>query len=99
MWDIIEHVLDPIAFFEKARFLLRPGGLLLICTPDEDSLLARTGWALYKGTRASYRYPALALHPRYHTFFFSRKSLARLLTQQGLTVARGYSQQAFFQHS
>jgi 2-polyprenyl-3-methyl-5-hydroxy-6-metoxy-1,4-benzoquinol methylase len=99
MWDIIEHVLDPVAFIAKARSLLKPGGVLLICTPDEDSLLARTGWALYKSTGATYRYPALALHPRYHTFFFSRKSLRRLLNQHGMKVSRAYSQQAFFQHS
>jgi 2-polyprenyl-3-methyl-5-hydroxy-6-metoxy-1,4-benzoquinol methylase len=98
-WDIIEHTLDPLAFVAKARSLLKPGGIMLFCTPDEDSLLANVSWVLYKGTGSRFNYPALALHPRYHTFFFSRASLASLLKQQDIAVVKAYSQEANFQHS
>lgn len=98
-WDIIEHVLDPSACIMKARALLKPGGIMLFCTPDESSLLARTGWLLYKLSGSYYSYPALALHPRYHTFFFARKSFASLLEKNNMTVVQTYSQKAFFQHS
>lgn len=98
-WDIIEHVLDPVAFIEKAHSLLRPGGVMLFCTPDEDSMLAGVASVLYKLTGTRYSYPALALHPRYHTFFFSKNSLSGLLKQRGMSIARSYSQEAFFQHS
>jgi len=99
LWDIIEHVIDPVACIAKAASLLRPGGIVLFCTPDEDSLLARTGWALYKLTAGRYRYPALALHPAAHTYFFSRTGFRRMLERQGLTVLRSYSQEAYFDHS
>lgn len=98
-WDIIEHVLDPVAFIAKARSLLKPGGMVLFCTPDEESLLANVGRTLYRISASRLGYPALALHPRFHTFFFSRSSLSRLLQQQGLQVIDAYSQEAFFQHS
>jgi SAM-dependent methyltransferase len=99
MWDVIEHVLDPVAFVDKARSLLRPGGVLVACTPDEDSLLASTARVLYRATRGRYSYPALALHPRYHTFFFSRRSLSRLFERAGMDVVATYSQEAFASHS
>jgi 2-polyprenyl-3-methyl-5-hydroxy-6-metoxy-1,4-benzoquinol methylase len=98
-WDIIEHVLNPSYCIEKARSLLRPGGVALFCTPNEDSLLAKVGWALYKFTGHSYRYPAFALHPPTHTYFFSKKSLARLLENSGFEIVVYYSQEAFFEHS
>lgn len=99
MWDVLEHVLDPLAWVVKARALLRPGGVLVVCTPDEESLLAGIGRVLYRLTRGSYDYPALALHPGYHTFFFSGSGLAKLFGAGGLTLTDSYSQEAFAAHS
>lgn len=96
MWDVIEHVIDPGFCVRKVNDLLRPGGIALFCTPDEESILARAGLALYK---SRYRYPALALHPPYHTYFFSRQGFIKLLRDNGLVVTHCYSQEAFFEHS
>ena len=41
MWDVLEHVSDPAAFFQRAASLVKPGGLLLINVPNLDSLAAR----------------------------------------------------------
>ena len=98
-WDIIEHVLDPVFCIEKAKSLLKPGGIVMFCTPNEDSLLAGIGWALYKFTGSYYSYPALALHPVYHTYFFSKKGFREILLERDLNVISSYSQEAFFEHS
>jgi 2-polyprenyl-3-methyl-5-hydroxy-6-metoxy-1,4-benzoquinol methylase len=99
LWDVLEHVIDPILWIDKTSAFLRPGGIALICTPDEDSLLARTACALYKLSWTVIRYPALALHPPTHTYFFTRRSLTRLLEERSLRVTRVYSQRAHFEHS
>lgn len=99
LWDVIEHVLDPVSCMQRARELLKPGGILVFCTPDEDSLLARIGLVLYKATCSRYSYPAFALHPPYHTYFFSRKGFLRVLNKLGMRVVKSYSQEAFFEHS
>jgi SAM-dependent methyltransferase len=99
MWDVIEHVLDPVAFIERAQRMLRPGGAIVICTPDEESVLANTGKAIHRVSGGRWSYPALALHPRYHTFFFSGTSLDNLFTARGMTVVESYSQAAFAAHS
>lgn len=99
MWDVIEHVLDPAAFIERGQRMLRPGGVIVLCTPDEESLLANTGKVILRASRGRWNYPALALHPRYHTFFFSGTSLTNLFVARGMTVVESYSQAAFAAHS
>jgi 2-polyprenyl-3-methyl-5-hydroxy-6-metoxy-1,4-benzoquinol methylase len=75
MWDYLEHSIDPRSDLERARTLLRPGGVLALSTGDIGSVVARlTGrrWHL--------------LTPEHHNFFFDRKTLRRLLEQTGFTV-------------
>jgi SAM-dependent methyltransferase len=38
---VIEHIYDPKAFLAEIRSVLAPGGILLIVTPNVDSLVAR----------------------------------------------------------
>lgn len=69
---LIEHVLDPVALLKRAHGLLKPGGVLMIQTPDSGSLLAH-----FLG-----RYwPPYA--PIEHIHLFSRKSMARTLEGLG----------------
>ncbi len=99
LWDVIEHVIDPVSVMRRVRELLRPGGVALYCTPDEDSLLARTGRLLYLSSGGRYSYPALALHPPNHTYFFSRRGFRRIVDGLGLQPLADWSQTAFFEHS
>lgn len=38
-FQVLEHVVDPLAFIEQAVKLVAPGGHLLFCTPDGDGWL------------------------------------------------------------
>ncbi len=37
-FDVVEHLSDPATFFREARRILKPGGLLLLSTPNTSSL-------------------------------------------------------------
>jgi SAM-dependent methyltransferase len=41
LWDVLEHVPEPVAFMRLCGTLLKPGGKLLVNVPDLDSLEAR----------------------------------------------------------
>jgi SAM-dependent methyltransferase len=74
MCDFIEHVRDPQAVLRRASSLLKPGGWIVLTTPDTDSLSCRlmgAGWPLYDVE---------------HLYCFNRRNLGLLLKRAGLTA-------------
>ncbi len=45
-FQVLEHVPDPIGFLRAAAKLVRPGGKLILSTPNADSFLGRYKWCL-----------------------------------------------------
>jgi 2-polyprenyl-3-methyl-5-hydroxy-6-metoxy-1,4-benzoquinol methylase len=84
-WDVIEHLEHPREAVRRLRACVRPGGRLLLSTPDAGAPVARV-----LGRHWHY------LDPVQHLNLFSRRNLGRLLEQEGLTVTaaghlgRGY---------
>lgn len=76
MWDVIEHVPDPKAYVHKAAELLRSGGVISLATPDVDSLPARLAGRRWVGYKLSEE----------HVYYFSIKTLSRMLDEAGLEV-------------
>jgi len=76
MCDYIEHVRDPKQILTLARKLLRPGGALVITTPDAGSPSHRVlgrGWTHYKLE---------------HLFYFNQRNFERLLKDCGFSSAK-----------
>jgi 2-polyprenyl-3-methyl-5-hydroxy-6-metoxy-1,4-benzoquinol methylase len=74
-WDVIEHLNSPRNTTQKMNHLLKRGGLLAINTPDAGSALAGflgTKWHL--------------VAPPEHLNLFHRKSLRRLLEENGFEI-------------
>ncbi|NNM79291.1 MAG: class I SAM-dependent methyltransferase [Gallionella sp.] len=82
MSQTIEHLYDPAATLHECLRILKPGGLLVMTTPNVDSLGANEFGAFWRGWEA----------PR-HLHLFSVESLRRLTQQAGFEVieARTYS--------
>jgi len=72
---VIEHVHDPLAFLVECARITRPGGRIVVVTPNTESLGRRrlgTGW--------------IGLDPPRHLHLFSRAALRRLAVRAGLRV-------------
>ena len=79
MWDVIEHLRDPGAFFERSRAVLRPGGLLIGKVPAFGGI----------SVGLSKRVPRLAgmlLGAPDHVQYFTQQSLGALLQRAGFAV-------------
>lgn len=84
LWDVLEHLVDPVAAIARCAAVLRPGGLLVLNTPNVDSLIARvmrSKWPL--------------LLPE-HLYYFSPAALDELLRKAGFTVLGRHLHPVFF---
>lgn len=72
MLDVIEHVVDPRAFLDRASSLLKPGGVIAINTPDAGSV-----WANVFGKHWH------AIAPPEHLGYFNRVNLKKFLRDVG----------------
>ncbi len=66
-WAVIEHLLSPKQFLEKARSILAPNGVCFVLVPNLRSLATRV-----LGSRYRYIYPQ-------HLNYFTRTTLAKLV--------------------
>lgn len=81
VFDVVEHVSDPVGFLGKVHELLKPGGVIFIVTPSLDSWSARlmgSSWVEFKTE---------------HLHYFSRETIQNALAKTGfneVTVAPNY---------
>lgn len=79
MCDFIEHVREPANVLKKAAALLKPGGTLVITTPDGTSAsckVMRQSWPHYKVEHLHYFGPGNIRHLLRSTGFSLRRALA-----------------------
>ena len=74
MWDVIEHVVDPVGLVKQVSRILKPGGVFGLSTIVLDSISAK----VLRG-----RYPILM---EMHLVYFTRRTLSRLLEECGFEI-------------
>ena len=76
LFDVIEHMSDPAGALRFLRGIMAPGGVCAIQTMDSDSLMSRLIGKHLEDFRRT----------REHLYFFSRRSLSRMLDETGWEV-------------
>ena len=84
LWDVLEHVVDPLSIMKRCRDLLKPGGSLFVNVPDLDSLEARV---------LRRRWPLLLPE---HMNYFNRPSLKLCAKKSGLEWVRFGRRRSYF---
>lgn len=75
MWDVIEHLSDPISYIKEIQRILKPGGILALTTGDIRAVwprLAKRHWQL--------------MTPPQHLFFFHPQVIKSLLAQNNFSL-------------
>ena len=74
-YHVIEHIHDPLAAIKTIHQLLKPGGTLILGTPDFDSGCARRFGSRFR-----------LLHDATHISLFSNDSMHRFLRNHGFKI-------------
>lgn len=74
LWDVIEHLTDPLGSLRRVHELLTPGGVLALSTMDVDAAVARL---------LGRRWP---WYMQMHLYYFSRRTLKLLVERSGFEV-------------
>ena len=77
LWQVLEHVANPLAVLLEANCILKPGGLLIISVPNFKSMqsaLCRSKWFHLDIPR--------------HRWHFCPQTMFRILKQSGFSVVR-----------
>ena len=76
LWDVLEHLRDPVLDLEKVYRILKPKGFIIFSTGDISSF-----WAKLSGKKWQ------LMTPPQHLFFFSKKSVLKLIPKIGFEIA------------
>jgi len=82
MFHVIEHVQDPLALLASCRQLIKPGGLLILKTPNVASAIAKI-------TGSSWHW----VSPPAHLYLYSPETLGKSLTKSGYQALKFQSSQ------
>ena len=86
IFDVIEHLPDPKNTLKRIYNLLRKNGLIVITTPDSGSIAAKLLGRRWEEFRRA----------REHTYFFSKKTLSRMLRSTGFNIQKIESAGRYF---
>jgi SAM-dependent methyltransferase len=84
-WHVLEHARDPRRLLDECRRVLRPGGALVLATPNVEERFFRLAYRLARGR------PERLFDPRdreVHLFHFSSRTLSALVESAGFGVRR-----------
>jgi 2-polyprenyl-3-methyl-5-hydroxy-6-metoxy-1,4-benzoquinol methylase len=77
MFHVIEHVAEPLALLESCRKLIKPGGLLILKTPNVASSIAKFTGALWHW-----------VSPPAHLYLYSPQTIGKLLHRSGFRLTK-----------
>jgi 2-polyprenyl-3-methyl-5-hydroxy-6-metoxy-1,4-benzoquinol methylase len=81
MWDVLEHMRNPLEVLKTIGEIIMPRGLVYICVPNGRAMVWK--WKIRQQLRIWDDYDWA---PWEHVFYFSIPSLTRYLGQMGFTV-------------
>jgi hypothetical protein len=77
MWDVIEHLVNPEEFIQKASHETKKDGRIYITTGDISAWLPQRQKEKWR-----------MIHPPTHVHYFTKKSISQLLDKHGFEIER-----------
>ena len=88
MYDLIEHLQDPVGDMNSIYRLLKKGGVLFILTPNDNGLLRKISRVLYRASLHLFSKPMERLYYPDHLSYFTRTSISAFLERCGFEIVQ-----------
>jgi SAM-dependent methyltransferase len=86
--DVVEHLTNPLEFFNQVNRRLKPGGVFYFETPNVGSAVYGLGKRFHSMSRGHPTWAYERLFPPEHIQYFSREGLQRVAAGAGLEIVR-----------
>jgi SAM-dependent methyltransferase len=80
LWDVLEHMHDPLGTLKEIQRILKPGGFLVFRVPNGDSVERKIFGPYWSGYDS----------PR-HLYVFTRSTINKMLLKSGFNIVRIFS--------
>jgi 2-polyprenyl-3-methyl-5-hydroxy-6-metoxy-1,4-benzoquinol methylase len=86
MWDVIEHLQDPVGDIKIISSILKKDGILAIKTPNEAGLFKAIGKLIYRASfgKINFHLKYLYYSPHYHYFY--PRTISKILEDNGFKI-------------
>ena len=88
LWDVIDHSEEPSKLLKEIYRVLKPGGLVVIQTDMEDSLMYCLADLIYMMSGGRLKSFIKKGHPIHHSTFYSLRTLKKALNLAGFEVIK-----------
>lgn len=88
MWDVVEHLQDPYLFFQRARELLNPGGILIVKTPG-------VGGQALSLTKVRPQWAGGLLQAPHHVQYWTLASMGAIMQRAGFRQVVHWPRRSF----
>lgn len=88
MWDLIEHLKNPLDTLKKANKIMKDNGKIIILTPNENSLLKKAIFLFFKLSGKRWNFLVKRGYGIHHLYYFSDKNIDKLLTKAAFRILK-----------
>ena len=88
MLDLIEHLTDPMAAVRRSYELLKPGGYIVVYTPNHSGITTRVADLMYRLSSHAVKGPVVEIFDCLHLVYFDVKSLRTAIERNGFQLVK-----------
>ena len=88
MWDVIEHIQNPLEALSAIRDKLKEGGMLVIKTPDAGSLFKAFSIFLYRLSFKKLSFQLKYVYYLPHYFYYDKMNIRRMLDKFNFKIIK-----------
>ncbi len=85
---VLEHLQEPAKALERAMTWLRPGGVMRVCVPSSNHLVARLANVFFTLRGTNYTVNTSPMHPPYHLYEFGERSFEAHAGRAGYEIVQ-----------